>query len=48
LHFVGIAFWGADWLVTSIDRRLEDFKMEEMKNTVENDVVLKKRRGQQF
>ena len=40
-HFVGISFWGTEWLITCIDRKMKHFIVEDMKNTVENDVVLK-------
>ena len=38
---MAVAFWEKDWLITCVDRSFDKLRIEEMKATVENDVVLK-------
>ena len=47
-HFVGIAFWGKEWLITQIDRKMKNVVISDMKNTVENNVVIKYKKSITF
>ena len=48
INFVGISWWGANWKIDMIDRRIEDFRIEDIKNTPENNVALKVRKGLKY